>query len=774
MVTILTGPLHRCMAEVIQEIGIGTVRQGEDRTAICMGTSAHAADPVLQANDFSRAVYAALGNDLLGQGADPGYIVNTLEQHADLLPNLCLVLLQAQHMPDLVRRLAVAKRLRVYLQFDHRDQAPLDLPRVRYISFQETPSFNLEAAEDDTLAGAVRRQLNNGRADRALELLVKRGPEMLPLYLDQIGWELLAQGLSKYLYTHLSALGGSLAEDPVVLRWRLASGIELGRHTEVIPQAEQVLARRDDPELRAYLGYALHLPASPGSMEHLERAVKTRRTAVTLALYGYVLQAGRYEESLSVLQAALAMAEAEHVPYLQAQISLSLAQAHYLACEPQQVVTWCEWATDVMDRYHLSNVWLRLSVLNEQATARMLLGDTVGLEEQLRNEACSLSEAGPRTRNLLTWTLAELLYLQGRYEEAMEWMERVWGQIRQRVSYGMFALGYVRCLIELGQWEKARAAADKAVTLNEPSPLVYQCQARLAAAYVKVLDNPAGAALELRDIGDALERIGQRPYSLPARCLEAYALLRAGRKAEAEQVLNRIQPIMLRFNPKAWELVVGPEHRFGSVYRLLLDKPKPLHLHFLGQMKAWLNGAPLTLHLRQAELLTALVLNPQGLSSRELAEAVYGEEENNRRLKSYIPHLKAVIPLDSEPYRLTLEAEADFEQVRRLLVRGDLRQALSLYQGPLLPGSDAPLVVEERAVLERAIREAALSSRDFEALLHLAYVTRDDLELWDLAVEHLPRIDPRRALAVARRELVLRDYGLAPTGAATTVARNVS
>ncbi|MER3443362.1 MAG: hypothetical protein C4342_00900 [Armatimonadota bacterium] len=58
-------------------------------------------------------------------------------------------------MPDRVRRLAVAKRLRVYLQFDHRDQAPLDLPRVRYISFQETPSFNLEAAEDDTLAGAV-------------------------------------------------------------------------------------------------------------------------------------------------------------------------------------------------------------------------------------------------------------------------------------------------------------------------------------------------------------------------------------------------------------------------------------------------------------------------------------------------------------------------------------------------------------------------------------------------------------------------------------------
>lgn len=95
MVTILTGPLHRCMVEVIQEIGIGTVRQGEDRTAICMGTSAHAADPVLQANDFSRTVYTALGNALLGQGADPGYIVNTPEQHADLLPNLCLVLLQA-------------------------------------------------------------------------------------------------------------------------------------------------------------------------------------------------------------------------------------------------------------------------------------------------------------------------------------------------------------------------------------------------------------------------------------------------------------------------------------------------------------------------------------------------------------------------------------------------------------------------------------------------------------------------------------------------------
>jgi hypothetical protein len=81
---------------------------------------------------------------------------------------------------------------------------------------------------------------------------------------------------------------------------------------------------------------------------------------------------------------------------------------------------------------------------------------------------------------------------------------------------------------------------------------------------------------------------------------------------------------------------------------------------------------------------------------------------------------------------------------------GRAREAVALWQGPLLPESDAPGVREARAALEESLRQAALHGGDPDALYDLAARVGDDLELWEATAAALPSGDPRLALARAR------------------------
>lgn len=53
--------------------------------------------------------------------------------------------------------------------------------------------------------------------------------------------------------------------------------------------------------------------------------------------------------------------------------------------------------------------------------------------------------------NVLTWTRAEVLLFEGRKREALELMGSVWSRLKQRESLAMFGVGFVQCLLEVGQ-----------------------------------------------------------------------------------------------------------------------------------------------------------------------------------------------------------------------------------------------------------------------------------------------------------------------------------
>lgn len=128
-------------------------------------------------------------------------------------------------------------------------------------------------------------------------------------------------------------------------------------------------------------------------------------------------------------------------------------------------------------------------------------------------------------------------------------------------------------------------------------------------------------------------------------------------------------------------------------------------------------------------------------------------------MKALISRLRGTIPVESRPYRLAVPYRADFLELIELLKRGQVRQALNLYKGPLLPESESPAVVELREHIDEALRQAVLESGDAEAMIELANRTgTEDLELLETALEFVPQNDPQSPLLRARIRQVRRDW----------------
>jgi hypothetical protein len=188
-----------------------------------------------------------------------------------------------------------------------------------------------------------------------------------------------------------------------------------------------------------------------------------------------------------------------------------------------------------------------------------------------------------------------------------------------------------------------------------------------------------------------------------------------------------------------------------------------LSLSFLGDRPvAVLDGRELPLTLRRAEVLTLLALRPAGLTAEQLALRLYGDDGNPTTVRAEIHRLRALLgesAMRARPYRLTAGVEADFLAVRAALRAGDVRAAVAACHAPLLAGSEAPGIREERDQLVVALRSAVLGGRDREALWRFGQSGpgSDDVEVFERLVRELPAHDPRRAVAAARLSWLLAE-----------------
>jgi GAF domain-containing protein len=181
-----------------------------------------------------------------------------------------------------------------------------------------------------------------------------------------------------------------------------------------------------------------------------------------------------------------------------------------------------------------------------------------------------------------------------------------------------------------------------------------------------------------------------------------------------------------------------------------------LSVALLGRERAdaELPGGRQQLRLRHSEILTLLCANPEGLTSEELSEGVYGTPTRASAIRVEISRLRKLLGdcIETDHYRLRGGVSSDVAQVCGLLHRGEVREAAARYAGPLLPGSTAPGVVREREALESWMRQSVMSGGDQEAIWAWLQTASgaSDLAAWQRLLSNLPFQDPRRSLAAAR------------------------
>ena len=157
-----------------------------------------------------------------------------------------------------------------------------------------------------------------------------------------------------------------------------------------------------------------------------------------------------------------------------------------------------------------------------------------------------------------------------------------------------------------------------------------------------------------------------------------------------------------------------------------------LTLSLLGTAEAWLDGQRLLLNRRQTEVLAVLCLHPDGLSLERLHAMVYGDHPVTlSTLKAEVSHLRSALggQLASRPYRLTMPVRTDVEDVLTLLRHGDARGAVAAYGGDLLPGTDAPALVDLAEYLAVSLREALLADPEPSAVLRYSELAPYDTEV---------------------------------------------
>ncbi|MFJ6645406.1 GAF domain-containing protein [Streptomyces sp. NPDC091290] len=189
-----------------------------------------------------------------------------------------------------------------------------------------------------------------------------------------------------------------------------------------------------------------------------------------------------------------------------------------------------------------------------------------------------------------------------------------------------------------------------------------------------------------------------------------------------------------------------------------VDAPE---LTALGRDEAQLRvgGRRIRLSRRHSEILVLLARHPEGLTGDELLCALYEDESVTPvTLRAELARLRRTLGpslLGSRPYRLMVPVESDVAVVERRLEAGAVTAAATAYAGPLLPGSQAPVVVRLRSRLADGLRTALIARRDPDLLADWAHAPwgEDDLDVWRALAAVRPTPAVRSRLAALEHEL---------------------
>lgn len=403
---------------------------------------------------------------------------------------------------------------------------------------------------------------------------------------------------------------------------------------------------------------------------------------------------------------------------------------------------WLEWSLQLRSS-ELQTSYAYLQDLTDWATLKLVLGEREPVREYLNRPTQADAWLAGHIR-------LHLLVAEGAWDEATRLGRRLWQQAKTRPQLMLLSHLLCHALVCSGAKAEALEVAEKALFLSSGLEKELAARARLAYGMALSQEQPEESARLLEPL------LGELPAPWYAQAL-AYLVAALGCCGEgnAQQHIAIEGSLLREIHPQGWRYLAGEA---GLSFNLAAESA--LRLQFLGAPRAFLKQPITNLRPRFAEFLVVLSCHPAGLSAEQITLAVYGENQEPACCKTEMNRLKQVIPLESRPYRLKMPVWADFLELPTLLRAGRVAEAIELYQGPLLPHSEAPEVCSLRRSLEETLRGVVLEGGNPEHLWKLSSRMHDDLELWEALHTRLPQGDPRRGLARAQVNSLRRAWGV--------------
>ncbi|MBK0062101.1 MULTISPECIES: transcriptional regulator [unclassified Acinetobacter] len=187
--------------------------------------------------------------------------------------------------------------------------------------------------------------------------------------------------------------------------------------------------------------------------------------------------------------------------------------------------------------------------------------------------------------------------------------------------------------------------------------------------------------------------------------------------------------------------------RCASIIQTALQEQQrqQLYIRAFSIPQVLFNGKNLVLTPRQIEILSILVLCPQGLNLETLHQALYGERKVSMgTLKAEMSQLRDVLGgmLGSRPYRLLAHVEADFLQAENALDSGYVSSALQLYTGVFLAKTESPFLCAWRDCLESRLSDAIFKAKETDMLLKHVARFPEAIDAVERLMELLPHDHP--------------------------------
>ncbi|MDZ7801536.1 MAG: hypothetical protein U5K81_12190 [Trueperaceae bacterium] len=592
----------------------------------------------------------------------------------------------------------------------------------------------------------------------AFELATVRDDKTALHILTESADAYFARGEPGRLLPHVRKLVSQNPEHANAMYWLFQAYVALGRLNEVERRVERFLKRHQAPTLAA--SYA-SVARPPNAVTMAVQAVDRLRVPETLASLGFLwAHNGEAARGISLLREAFEGYRQSHRYHRAIQLANSIGSCYVSLGDHRRALYWGRWGMAELYRRGIREELLRLSCTNLVAYASLLVGELQEGQELLRWVKITPSDDSlPPTLEGLVTTIGDYNVVEGNAETALFWYRRIYAQYFDRLP-GYATQLAVRGLLHAGRLDEAKVCLNVALEAVAPPDSTQQARLNVVRTVIEA-SYPEGAFPEERALLEhesVQEDAVLRAEYLIARSSIQY---RSGNLAGAEATLSAHRDVFGSLGRSGWVLLGPPGAPIDTLRSLIgIARPAERHLLVLNDRSLLKEGHPERLSRRYAELLTLLLLNPEGLTGEALLLELYGDAGSLSSLKAIVSRCRKVVGIDSAPYRLAEQLTSDLTDIEAHLRAGRLREALELYKGPLLPESEAPGIQRARERIDEALRQAALHANEGELVLRLARKWPDDLELWERAAELFPKSDPTYPLVRARVRRIRGEWGL--------------